>query len=153
MAVGDVYSEILGSRYVSVGLPATENQAGYAAKTWTRIRGVVRMPQRGDSLADIAEGTLDEGRTYHTPGQADGGVLEIPILYIEGDAGQALLQANRGNGATICWQEVDPDGVAYFFHGKVLGMPRRESTNQSNKGFICRFGVNSDRLTGVPDLT
>lgn len=153
MAVGDVYSEIGGTRKVCLGKPATEDQVGYAALTWTTIKGVTQMPARGDTRQDNAEATLDQGRVYHNPGQTDGGVLNIPMIHIEGDAGQAILRAAEGTGGTISWQETDPDGKAYFFHGKVMSMQRRETTPTSNKGWICMFGVNSPRFEGTPDAT
>jgi hypothetical protein len=153
MAVGDRYSDAGGTRKVSAARPATEDQAGYDALTWTVIKGVISIPERGDTYQDAGESTMDDGRKEYLPGMKDGGRLAIPVLYIEGDAGQAVLDAAVGTNTTISWQEVDQDGKATFWHGKIMGKRRRASSANSNKAFVYDFGVNSPRLTGTPDAT
>jgi hypothetical protein len=153
MAVGDYYSEAGGTRWICVGRPATEDQVGWAALTWTQIKGVLSIPDRGDTQQDAGEMTLDDARKIYLPGSKDGGRLAIPFLFIEGDAGQALLFTNAGTQATVSWQEKDVDGKATFWHGKIMGLRRRASNPNANKSYIVDFGVNSPRFIGIPDNT
>ncbi|MFY0681890.1 MAG: hypothetical protein JXR13_15075 [Thalassovita sp.] len=149
MADGDTYSDIGIKMKVALGKPATEDQAGYAAMAWDNLEGVLSMPERGDTSEDGSEALLATGRAEHHSGPVDGGVLEIPIKHIEGDVGQAAVQAEVGTNETLSFQEVDPDNEGHFWFGRVLSMRRRASTPSSSKGFVLRVGVNSGRFTGV----
>jgi len=82
---------------VALGKPATFHQDGFNALTWVVLKGVVAIPEMGDEDEDMAEATLDEGRTEHLAGGVDGGVIDIPVVFFEGDAGQALLLARNPN--------------------------------------------------------
>lgn len=149
MATGDTYTDLGTKLLISAGKPATEDQAGYDLLTFTQIGGVVSVPQRGDTVTDIAEPTLSDGRVEHFNGQKDGGVLQIPIKFIEADAGQAILESGAGTNTVHTLQEVDIDGEAHFYYGRIQTLQRREATTASNKGYILFFAVNSARFTGV----
>lgn len=151
MAAGDTFTSLAGRRYVVVGRPATEDQAGYGALNWVRLQGVVSMPTYGDLYADITEPTLDDGRVEHGGGQVDGQTIQIPIKYIESDPGQVLLAANADGQTTISFQDVDRDNVATYFFGRLLGFQRREKTTSSFKGFIATFAINSAQFEGTED--
>ncbi len=152
MAVGDTYIELGTKLKIAPGRPATEDQAGYGALTWTEIEGVISLPERGDTINDVSEPTLKDGRVEHFNGSKDGGVLTAPIKYIEGDAGQAALVAAAGTNDTYSFQEVDSDGVqAHFYYGRVQSVMRREATPDSFKGYSSNIAVNSGRFTGTEE--
>lgn len=151
MATGDTYTDLGTVFKMASGKPATEDQTGYGALTWGDVGGVVSLPMRGDSVEDIQEPTLTDGRNEHFGGLKDGGVLEIPIKHIEGDTGQASLIAAAGTNTTYSFQEVDIDATAHFYFGRVFEMKRREATTSSNKGYVLRIAVNSARFTGTEE--
>lgn len=155
MATGDTYTDLGTKVKIAAGKPATLDQPGVGALTpWVDWGGVVTLPQRGDSVEDISEPTLTDGRNEHFGGLKDGGVLEIPFKFIEGDAGQAIvLPLKSGSNDVYTIQEVDIDGEAHFFYGRFMGVQRRESSTSSNKGYIAMFGVNSERFTGTEETT
>ena len=149
MATGDTYIDLGIKLKMATGKPNTMTQADLGTLTWTDLAGVVTLPQRGDSSEDISEPTLADGRIEHAPGILDGGVREIPIKHVEGDAAQAALLAAAGTNASFTLQEVDPDGEAHFYYGRVMSMQRRESTGSTFKGYILTFGVNSETFVGT----
>lgn len=151
MAVGDTYIDLGICFKIAEGKPATEDQIGYDALTWTEAEGVISLPQRGDTTADVSEPTLKDGRVEHFNGAKDGGVLEIPIKYIEGDAGQAILVANAGSNTVYSFEEIDPEGDAHFYYGRIQSVQRREATPNSFKAYIVTIAANSARFTGVED--
>lgn len=152
MAVGDTYTDLGLTTKIAVGKPATEDQLGYGALSWIEWGCVVSLPQRGDTVEDIAEPCLSSGRNEHFGGMKDGGILEIPFKFVEGDAGQALVRAAAGTNDVYSIQEVDIDGTATFYYGRFQAVQRRESTTSSNKGYIAMFAVNSDRFTGTEEV-
>jgi hypothetical protein len=151
MAVGDSYKEIGLRTLIAVGRPATLDQAGVDALTFIDWGGVVSIPERGDEVEDITEPTLLDGRTEHFPGLQDGGALPIPFKYIEGDPGQAVIIPARASNATYTVQEIDIDGVATYYYGRIGSVKRRESSTSTNKGYIATFMVNSDRVELAPN--
>ncbi|WP_299945358.1 hypothetical protein [uncultured Ruegeria sp.] len=152
MAVGDTYVELGTGLKIATGRPATEDQAGYGALVWTDIEGVISLPERGDTITDVSEPTLKDGRVEHFNGAKDGGVLSVPIKFIEGDAGQVALVAAAGTNTVYSFQEVDSDGVeAHFYYGRVQSVMRREATPNSFKGYSASLAVNSDRFTGTEE--
>ena len=151
MAVGDTYTN-LGTKWkVATGKPATEDQLGYGGLTWTDIEGVVSLPERGDSVEDVSEPVLKDGRVEHFIGAKDGGVIDVPIKFIEGDAGQAALDGGAGSNSVYSFQEVDPDGEAHFYYGRIMSYMTREATANSFKGRIAKIAINSARFTGTEE--
>ncbi|WP_321832617.1 hypothetical protein [Thalassovita sp.] len=149
MADGDTFTELGTKLKIATGRPANHDQAGYGALSFKGVGGVISLPDRGDTSADTSEPTLADGRVEHFGGAKDGGVLDIPIKHIEGDPGQAALIAAAGSNGTYAFQEVDPDGEAHFYFGRVLDVKRRPATASSFKGYVARIAVNSGRLTGT----
>lgn len=146
MADGDTFQDLKTQLHVAVGRPGTETAEGYGALAFQLIQGVVSIPQRGDSYEDVSEATLADGRLEHFNGVADGGTLEIPIKFIEGDAGRELLEANEGSNQTLSFMEVGTDGERVYWYGRMGGLMRRETTTTSMKGVIAQARVNSRRL-------
>lgn len=151
MAVGDTYVDLGTALKIAVGKPATEDQTGYGALTWVDVGGVVSIGERGDNVEDISEPTLTDGRNEHFGGLKDGGEVSMPIKHIEGDAGQAIIVPNGGSNTTYSFQEVDIDGEAHFYFGRLGSVRRREATTSSNKGYMATIRVNSGRFTGTEE--
>tara|TARA_Y100000310_G_scaffold324866_2_gene387348 strand:- start:13604 stop:14062 length:459 start_codon:yes stop_codon:yes gene_type:complete len=151
MATGDTYTELGMVVKIATGKPASEDQLGYGALTWVEVGGVVTIPERGDDIEDVSEATLADGRVEHFGGAKDGGVMSVPIKFIEGDAGQAALQAAAGTNNVVSLQEVDVDGEAHFYYGRVFSYRRRDTAPNSFKGYIASIAVNSARFTGTEE--
>jgi hypothetical protein len=151
MATGDTYTNLGTTFKVAVGKPATEDQTGYGALTWTEVGGVVSLPERGDSVEDVSEPVLKDGRIEHFIGAKDGGVIDIPVKFIEGDAGQAALASGAGTDTVHSFQEVDTDGEAHFYYGRIMSYMTREATANSFKGRTAKIAINSGRTTGTEE--
>lgn len=149
MATGDTYGSLGTVLKVSAAKPATMDQTGVDALTFTVVGGVASLPQRGDTVEDVNEAVLADGRVEHFVGQKDGGILEIPIKFIEGDGGQAILVSGAGSNTVHTFQEVDTDSVAHFYYGRIMSLQRREATPSSFKGYILQIAVNSETITGT----
>lgn len=146
MADGDTVQDLKTELHVALGRPASETQAGYDALDFKLVVGAVSIPQRGDSYEDVSEPTLADGRNEHFNGVADGGSLDIPIKWIEGDEGRELMKTNEGSNNTLSFMEIAPDGEVTYWYGRMGGMMRRETTTSSMKGNIAQVRVNSKRL-------
>lgn len=151
MATGDTYTDIGGARYIAVGKPGTEDQLGFGALTWVLTKGIVSLPESGDTYSDVGEATLDDGRKEYLGGMVDGGAIDLPIKHIEGDAGQAIFAANADGTTVVSFQDVDLDGTARFVHGRIMSRRRREKSGSSQKGYIYNLGINSAIFEGTEE--
>ena len=154
MAEGDTQQTIYTEFYIASGKPATENETGYEALTWTKVAKPINLPERGDSQEDVSENALDTGRTEHFGGAVDGGELVVPFIAVEGssagtyDAGQQILIDSTGGNTTYSFKEVEPNGdICHAYYGRISPPKWREATASSLKGFSTTIRVNSARVT------
>lgn len=146
MATGDTRQTIYTKFYIASGKPATEDKAGYEALSWTQIAKPINLPERGDTQEDVSENALDTGRTEHFNGVVDGGNLTVPFIWVEGDAGQAILTGQTGGNDTYSFREVEPDDdTAHAYYGRISSVRWREASGNSFKGFTIDVRVNSAR--------
>ncbi|MDV4167817.1 hypothetical protein [Rhodovulum sp. FJ3] len=145
MADGDTYIDIGGKMSIASGKPATLDATGFAALSYTQIKGVLNIPENGDTAEDVSEPTLEDGRTEHFYGTKDGGGIDVPLKYIEGDAGQALILPGVDRDVNAVWsfKIEDSDGTITYKYGRIGPVRRRERSSNAFKGFIMPIMFNS----------
>ena len=79
--------------YVSIASPATRDQAGYEALTWTKVGNVVSGGDLGGTINTATYDPLDGGPTQSLPGNMTVNELTAQLAYTSSDAGQALLSS------------------------------------------------------------
>ncbi len=121
--------------------PATVDQAGFAALSYTTIGKIVSWGAVGDQSEDIAIPLLD-GRVEHVNGSKDGG--EIPFtLRFDTDAGQTILVNNSNNNTDVSFRITDPNGKIAYFFGRVANVRDQERSNSNFMGLTGVVRVNS----------
>lgn len=111
---------------VSATLPATNDQAGYEALTFTRVGGITEIPEIGESNEEGSVDTMD-GRVKYIS-ILDGKSIETSMLEPLGstDPGQAIINdaapAGSSAGRTVAARIQSADGskTAYAIY-TVLG--------------------------------
>lgn len=83
--------------FVSTGVPATFDAAGYAALTWVEVGGFDNIGEIGDmdevgNFDSIKDGRI-KYRSINDPGQIDGSPADVPA-----DPGQILIAAAKAAG-------------------------------------------------------
>lgn len=109
--------------YVSAGHPATINQAGYDALTWTEVPGMERIPAFGDSynigtFDSVADGQY-KYRSLRVTKDFSTTMLDDPT-----DAGQVIMKAafDAGLGTSsekLSFKREDASGVGQAAQGFV----------------------------------
>lgn len=83
--------------YISTGLPASENQAGYEALTWIQIKGVTTIAPFGATISNIESKPLETGIVENDKGFRNYGEMSANTIVIPSDLGQiAALEASEG---------------------------------------------------------
>jgi hypothetical protein len=112
--------------YLSLGEPATVDAAGFAAKTYTEVKGVTTIPTFGATTEVVPINPLADGFTSKSKGFTNYGSQSFEAGFIEGDAGQALVE----QGA---------DGVNKFSNHSM----KIEYSNGAVRYYVCQiFGYN-----------
>lgn len=129
---------------IAPGAPATNNQAGFEALSFTNIAGMVSVGELGDDQELITVPDLTIGRNISIKGAKTG--TNIPINYrnVAGDAGQALVKSEsdelRGESSL---RVTDADGNVTYIYGPVTGHKRLERSITSYEGFTASIAVNN----------
>lgn len=114
--------------YVSAAAPATFDETGYAALTWTEVKGFSNAGNIGDSMEVGNFDSLTDGRikyrSINDPGQIDASMADDPS-----DAGQIILKAafaaGRGSSAELVSLRIEAaDGSGTYAQSMVAGWQR-----------------------------
>jgi len=125
---------------VVAATPATEDDTGYSALSWTEIGKVVSLSELGDTVEDIAFNLLKGGRTKHVNGTKDVGDITGTYEYDSADAGQVILRSGAGSNTVHSLKVEDTDGNIKYLQGVVADVRDYERVANQYKGqtFIFR---------------
>ncbi len=99
--------------YICAALPATYDSAGYAALTWTQIRGIRSTGELGDQFDTIDYNVIGGIRHNKKTGTA---ANSVPIELVKFDnAGQAMLRTLIGLTSSYSFKCLTMDGTIYYF--------------------------------------
>ncbi len=141
--------------YVAEAIPATNDAAGFAALTWTKVSGVQVLPQLGVSHSNIDVPDLETGFTAGLKGAGSGNDSTASFRDVAGDAGQTTLRdlaqsggdaglgsikIVKGSGTNQAPASGDPVEYAHgYFHSYV----RIQGDDSSHEGFSVNFKQNA----------
>lgn len=108
---------------ISAGVPATQDQTGYAALTYTEIGGIDKIGGFGATFAEVPFKPLKGPEETHK-GSPNYGSLQPSMAANDADAGQTLMHtASDNQTAQYAFKVTRSDGAVRYFQGRVFGMP------------------------------
>jgi len=107
---------------ISAAHPATEDETGYAALTYTEIGQVEQIGAIGATYNKV-EFTPLRGPKQKHKGSVDYGSLSPSLAHDDSDAGQTLLRTASESDALYSFEVTYPDGAKRYFQGRVFGYP------------------------------
>lgn len=123
---------------VSTGLPATEDQAGYEALTFTPVGGVTGVAAFGAAAALVESNPLATGVTEKYKGFINYGSVAVDADYDDTDAGQAIMEAAAEDYSTggagfdrHSFKVTYQTGAVRYFQGKVFSAPENPGSANS----------------------
>lgn len=126
---------------VAVGTPATEDQSGYEALSFTEIENVISIGEFGDTAEDVTFNLLKLGRTSHVNGVKDLGEIPVSCAFDAANkVGIELVNSNKNSNTVLTWKIVDNAGVTSYFQGRAANFRKTEKTASSYEGrnFVIR---------------
>lgn len=116
---------------ISAGLPATQDEVGFEALTFTNVGLVDKIGPMGASYAQTTFQPLVGGEIT-LKGGAKYGVINPSYAVDSEDAGQALMRtASDSQIADYSFRLTRPDGAIKFWLGKVFGVPEDIGTAET----------------------
>ena len=117
----------LGASYsISAGEPATYDDTGFAALTYTEVGEVANLGDFGPTFEDVTFVKLKTGLTEHRKGSVDYNELSMSIAYDGADAGQILIKAgvDGANRDVIYSHKIElAGGEIFYFTGQFFSAP------------------------------
>lgn len=99
---------------VSQALPATVNQAGFAALAYTQIRGMRSIPDIGEQYQTQPDNTI--GRVRPVNRKVGLAALSLPLELIRiADVGQMVLRAALTMSVSYSYRLTQVDGLVMYF--------------------------------------
>lgn len=108
--------------YASSTLPATYDQSGYEALSFTEISEITDINEFGRSWDKVEHMRLSSGAKVKFKSFYDEGQLTLPLARSESDTGQTMMETavNEQNKAYAFKIEYESGGIVYF-SGQVFG--------------------------------
>ena len=110
---------------VSAGIPATFDETGYAALTWTVVGNVENVPGRGREYVITNFNPVTTRATQKFKGSYDEQDATLTVAYDPDDGGMVILKAGLNLDANYAFKIVDQGGdVTEYFSAQVTGIKR-----------------------------
>ena len=104
---------------ISAALPATYNQAAFAALAYTEIGEVSDLGEFGREYNVVKFNPLKDRRTVKRKGSFDDGTVQVQLAKAASDAGQILLKTAVNSDASHSVKIVLQDGTIFYFTAQV----------------------------------
>ena len=141
--------------YISPAVPATNDAAGFAALTWTKVSGVQTLPQLGVSHSNIDVPDLQTGFTAGVKGAGTGNDSTMSFRDVPADTGQTNIRGLADAGGTLGFGSikiVKGSGVAQapvagdpvqYAHGYFHSFVEIQGDDSTHEGFSVNFKQNA----------
>lgn len=109
---------------ISAGNPATFNQAGFEALTFTAIGEITSVDgDVGRVYNLVTHNPLATRATVKYKGSYNSGSMTLPVAIDRADAGQVIAQAALLSDANYSFKMTLQDGSVIYCQGKVMSFP------------------------------
>lgn len=105
---------------VSASAPATFNDTGYAALTFTPVGEVTDLGEFGREYALVTHNPLATRGTVKRKGSRNAGTITLQLGLDTDDAGQVLLKSAANSDNDHYFKVTDQKGDIYYFAGQVM---------------------------------
>jgi hypothetical protein len=113
---------------ISASTPATFNEAGYEALSFTNIGNIEDGGEHGRVYAEVTSNPIDTRGTKKYKGSFNEGTKSLSITYDSDDAGMILLKTALNSDNDYSFEVQYPDGDIDWFQAKVMSLSKATTT-------------------------
>jgi len=100
--------------------PATYDQAGFEALTYSLIGEVTDLGEFGREYSAVTHNPLGDRRTVKRKGSYNDGTVAMTVARVPGDAGQTLLTTGLDSDDNYSFEVVLQDGTTLYFEAQIM---------------------------------
>lgn len=130
--------------YISAGVPATYNAAGFGALTYTECKEVTDIGLLGPESAVIMHNPVGDNTTYKLKGSRNSGQIALKGAAAPSDPGQMLLIAGEASYNPYAIKIVLQNGAVRFCQVLVMSYKTAIGTQSQITGFESNLEVSGD---------
>lgn len=126
--------------------PATNDQVGYEALTFTEVGQLIDLPEYGPTTQVVESNPLKTGITEKYAGFTNQGSVSLGLEWDPQDAGQTILSdAINPGGAFVphSFKIAYNDGTVEYFQGGIFSYTRAPGSANSMVGSTAQVEINS----------
>ena len=136
--------------YTTASAPATYNQAGFSALTWTEVGEIVNLGDFGRTYNVVNHINLGSRKTVKLKGSYNEGNLNLQLARAPGDAGQAKLVTASTSDTSYSFKVLLQDGTIMYFSGQVISYTTNVGASDQIVGASCVIEINNDIVEVAP---
>lgn len=123
MSVSEAFTSAGTTISVSSSQPATYDQDGFEALSYTEIGEVVDMGEFGRTYNVVTHNPIGDRRTVKRKGSFNDGTLALQMARVTSDAGQTLLIDGLASDDSYSFKVVLQDLTAMYFTAQIVSYP------------------------------
>lgn len=120
MALADVRTSAGSTLSISATPPATYDEAGFEALTFTKVSWISNMGEFAKVFNLVTFNPLDTRQTIKRKGSYDNGSMSLELARDGNDAGQTLLRTAADSDISPAFEVVLQDGSTFYFTAQVM---------------------------------
>lgn len=136
--------------HISASSPATYNEAGFAALTFTEIGEIVNFGEFGRKYNVVNHLPLSSRRTIKRKGSYNDGSLNLQLARAPGDAGQTILLAALASDNSYSYKVVLQDGTVMYFTGQMTSYTTNVGTTDQIVAANALLEIDNDIIEVAP---
>ena len=125
-----VYSSAGSAIAISAALPATYDQAGYEALTFSAIGEITNLGAFGKTYNQLSHNPLAERNTQYRKGGYEYPEMPLEMAWDEEDAGQDIVRAALDSDNSYAFEITHQNGTVIYFTAQVFSYVTNIGTNQ-----------------------
>lgn len=129
---------------ISATLPATYNETGFEAVSYTDIGEVVNLPEYGKASNLVTHNPLGDRKTYKFKGSYNNGSVTVQLAKDSDDAGQVIVLAANDSDNSYSFEVTLNDGTVQYFTAKVMSYTTNVGTVDQITGSTMQLEIDSD---------
>jgi len=130
------------------GAPATFDQAGFGALTFTAIGEITSAGEFGRQYNLVTHNPLDSRETIKRKGSFNSGTLALEMGRVPADVGQVVLVAGADSDTSHSFEVTLQDGTILYFTGQIMSY----TTNVGSTDQITTATVNVEIDSAIVEV-
>jgi len=132
---------------ISASLPATYDNSGFSALTYTTLGEVTDIGTFGKDYTLVTHNPLNDRKTYKFRGSYNNGSLSVKLAkatLVSTDAGQVIALAASNSDSSYSFRVTNQDGSKAYFTAKTMSFMTNVGSINSILGAEIKLELDSD---------